>query len=122
MAATTQRAIHQLALLLHVRKTVALTSAVLRDARVHWFPKFVFLASVGILLLAVLFPEVATDLVAAVAIPGLGGIFDILGIPVDGAVDWIAFAVATFNLLKLFPPDVVGEHYDRLFHSARRAA
>jgi hypothetical protein len=24
--------------------------------------------------------------------------------------------VAAFNLLKLFPKDVVGEHYDNLFH------
>jgi hypothetical protein len=40
---------------------------------------------------------------------------EILELPLDGAIDWVTFAVATFSLLKLFPKEIVGEHYDRLF-------
>ncbi len=112
----------QLALLFHIRKTVALTGAVLRDARVHWFSKLLFVSSIGALLLALLFPEMAADLLAFVGLPGIGAMLDILGLPVDAGLDWVAFSVAAFNLLRLFPAEIVGEHYDRLFRSNKMAS
>jgi hypothetical protein len=120
-AASLGRKVNQLSLIFHVRKTVALASALLHDARVHWFSKLLFIGSVASVLLAVLFPELLADAVAAVGLPGIGPIFDLLGLPVDATIDWVAFAVATYNLLRLFPPDIVGEHHDRLFHSRRGA-
>lgn len=120
MGTVTQRRLSQFALLLHARKTVGLAAAVLQDVRVHWFHKALYLVAVISLLLAVLFPEVLADALAWVGGP-IGPIFDALGIPADITIDWVAFAVATYNLLRIFPSEIVGEHYDRLFRSRRAA-
>ena len=40
------------ALLLHARKTLALTAAVLGDMRVHWFSKAMYISGIGAVLLA----------------------------------------------------------------------
>ena len=111
---TSQSTPRFLALLTHIPKTIGLTTAVLQDARVHWFPKLVFLGSLATLLLALLFPETASEIIG-LGIPGVGWTLDVLGLPVDASIDWIALSVAAFNLLRLFPTDIVGEHYDRLF-------
>ena len=118
---TPNNPVHFFSMLFHLGKTSALASSVLKDERVHWFSKLAFVTGLGALVLAVIFPELAGD-VAALAIPGVGEIFDLLGLPVEGIFDWVAFTVAAFNLLKLFPAEVVGEHYDRLFRSKRWAA
>src|SRR5262249_39334748 len=112
------RGISRLALFFHLRKTVALAQAVLQDTRVHWLPKVAFVTGIGTLLLALVFPELVTDLIA-LEIPGIGLAFDALGLPTEFAVDWVFVSVAAFNLLKLFPAEIVGEHYDRLFRSRR---
>jgi hypothetical protein len=118
MASTTQRRLNQFALLFHIRKTFSLIGAVLSDNRVHWLPKATFLGCLGALVMALLGGDAVSELVSNV-MPVVG---PVLGLPVDASVDWVAFAVAAFNLLKLFPSDIVGEHYDRLFRSGRRAA
>lgn len=111
---TTQNPIRQASLLFHLGKTASLVSAIMKDARVHWLPKLFFFGALGALLLALLFPESAAE-IFGLGIPGIGWAFDALGIPVDATVDWAVLGVAAFNLLKLFPREVVGEHYDRLF-------
>jgi hypothetical protein len=88
---------------------------------VHWLSKSLYVGALGTLLVALLFPEALGDLIAFIGLPGLGGIADLLGIPTEAGFDWIAFAVAAYNLLRLFPTDIVGEHYDRLFPSRRTA-
>lgn len=103
------------ALLFHFGKTTALVGSVLQDARVSWLPKVVFLTCIVALLAAIILPELGIDTAAFFALPGLGAAFDALGLPVDASFDWVAFTVAAFNLLKLFPVEIVGEHYDRLF-------
>ena len=108
------RGMNGLSLLFHIRKTFMLASAVLHDSRVHWMPKVAFLVSAGALALVVLVPELGIDGIMA-AVPGLGWIGDALGIPAEASLDWVAATVAAFNLLKLFPSDIVGEHYDALF-------
>lgn len=103
------------ALLFHIRKTTALVGSVLQDTRVSWVPKTVFLTCITALLAAILLPELGIDTAAFLGLPGFGAILDALGLPVDASFDWVAFSVAAFNLLKLFPAEIVGEHYDRLF-------
>jgi hypothetical protein len=109
---------NQWALMLHIGKTFALVRSVLADPRVHWLPKGVFLGTIGTLLLALLGGDTVAGAVEAF-IPIVG---PLVGWPADAGLDWVAFAVAAFNLLRLFPADVVGEHYDRLFRANRRAA
>lgn len=103
------------ALLFHVGKTSALVGSVMQDRRVSWLPKTVFMTCILALLAAVLLPELGIDTAAFFALPGVGAVLDALGLPVDFTFDWAVFAVAAFNLLKLFPTEIVGEHYDRLF-------
>jgi hypothetical protein len=91
-----------------------LVSAVLADPRVHWVQKFAFVGSIGALLLALFFPELIIDAIGGAATAGL---FEFIGVPADVGIDWTVFAVAAFNLLKLFPAEIVGEHYDRLFRN-----
>jgi hypothetical protein len=112
--ATPQGNVKPGALLFHLGKTSALVSAIMQDARVHWLPKLFFFGALGALLLALLFPESAAE-IFGLGIPGVGWALDALGLPVDATIDWAVLGVAAFNLLKLFPREVVGEHYDRLF-------
>lgn len=107
---------NQWALLLHIRKTYALIRAVLADARVHWLPKAAFLTCIGAMLLVLL----GGDLTAGIAESIVPFVGPVVGLPVDASLDWVAFTVVAFNLLKLFPTEIVGEHYDRLFRSRRR--
>lgn len=112
---TTTKTVRQASLLFHLGKTAALIAAIMKDVRVHWLPKLFFFGVLGALLLALLFPESAAELFG-LGIPGIGWAFDALGIPIDATIDWAVLGVAAFNLLKLFPKEVVGEHYDSLFH------
>ncbi|HEU5439723.1 MAG TPA: hypothetical protein VFU88_10575 [Ktedonobacterales bacterium] len=107
-------------LLFHIQKTFSLVGAVLADARVHWLQKSLFVGTLGALLAALLIPELGVDLMALVS--GIGIPLDILGLPPEATFDWIAFSVASYNLLKLFPAEIVGEHYDRLFRANRSNA
>ena len=98
-------------LVFHLFKSSKLVGSVMKDRRVPVLRKVAYIGVVGLLLAALLFPELFGDVLALFAFfPA-----DILGIPTEGVFDWAAFAVATFELLKLFPKEVVGEHYDRLF-------
>lgn len=108
------KTVRQASLLFHLGKTAALITAIMKDVRVHWLPKLVFFGVLGASLLALLFPESAAELLG-LGVPGIGWAFDALGIPVDATLDWAVLGVAAFNLLKLFPKEVVGEHYDQLF-------
>jgi hypothetical protein len=103
--------VNPLSMLLHLGKTFALTGAVLSDRRVSWLPKVAFLGLIGALVAGLIFPEMAVDVLGVIPTAGL----DLLGIPAEAGIDWVVFGVAAFNLLKLFPADIVGEHYDRLF-------
>ncbi|WIG61031.1 MAG: hypothetical protein OJF49_003779 [Ktedonobacterales bacterium] len=103
-----------LAMLFHVPKTFTLVGSVLSDARVHWLSKAFFVTCILALVAALFFPEAAAEMLG-LGIPGVGWAFDIMGLPVDATIDWVALSVAAFNLLRLFPSEIVGEHYDRLF-------
>jgi hypothetical protein len=112
--ATTKSRLSQISLLLHIRKTGMLVAAIMRDERVHPFRKIAFVGILGSLLAMILFPEVLGD-IATSFIPVLNAIGLPIEIPTEAGLDWMFFAVAAFNLLRLFPVEIVGEHYDRLF-------
>jgi hypothetical protein len=107
------------ALLIHLRKTVALIGAVLGDPRVHWIRKTVFLGTITVLVAALIGGDAVNEFVDGIFLPVFG---NVLGIPIDGTLDWVFLSVFAYNLLKLFPPEIVGEHYDRLFRSRKKAA
>ena len=97
-------------LILHLFSTTKLVSAILTDRRVHVVRKAAYLGTIGALLATLLFPEALIEVASLFTV-----VFPFLEIPVDASVDWVTFAVATFSLLKVFPKEIVGEHYDRIF-------
>ncbi len=99
-------------LVFHSIKTVKLVGAVLSDKRVALVRKVAYLGLIGGLLALLLFPEALGDFFTAVTpfLPLVG-----IELPAEGTVDWLVFALATSSLLKIFPKEIVGEHYDRLF-------
>jgi hypothetical protein len=103
-----------LSLLFHIPKTFSLIKAVFQDARVHWLPKIVFTLSLGVLLIALLVPDIGIELMSIFAGP-LEPIAAAIGLPVDGVLDWVVLGTAAINLFRLFPSQVVGEHYNRIF-------
>lgn len=110
-----------IAMLFHMAKTFALTGSLLTDPRVHPARKAVFMTVMGVLLAAALGVDAAGELVTNL-VPVVGQFFGIGEIPVDAAVDWVVLSVAAFNMLKVFPAEIVGEHYDRLFRRNRAAS
>lgn len=103
-----------IAMLFHMAKTFALTGSLLADERVHPARKAVFVTIMGVLIAAVLGVDAAGEVVTNL-FPIVGQFVGLGELPVDAVVDWVFVSVAAFNLLKLFPTELVGEHYDRLF-------
>lgn len=110
----TRPQIHQIALLLHIHKTSRLIGALMSDQRIASWRKVSFIGILLALLAALLVPEAAADIATAL-IP----VFNLFGVPPEilgeAGIDWTVLAVAAFNLLRLFPMDIVGKHYDHLF-------
>jgi hypothetical protein len=100
-------------LLFHVGKTSRLAGSILADPRVTIFRKILFIGSILLLLLALLAPETLGDVFSTTLFPILG-----IELPSEAALDWIAVVIAAFNMLKVFPEEVVADHYRRLFVKA----
>ena len=100
-------------LVFHLGKTLQLVKAVLWDNRISILRKGAFVGGLAILLVLLLFPELLADSATL-----LTPLFSLVGIeiPVEGSLDWMAFALGSFSLLSLFPKEVLGEHYERIFH------
>lgn len=94
----------------HLPRTLKVAGAVMQDARVKFLPKALFIGSVAFVLAALLTPEALGEFIAFV--PGIGDVLAIAGLPVDGAIDWLALGITALNLMKLFPQDIVNEHFD----------
>jgi hypothetical protein len=103
--------------IVHLPRTLKIAGHVLKDERVNIMPKIMFVGGIVALLAALLTPEAFAELVNL--IPGLGQLLGVLEIPVDGAVDWIALAFAALNLMRLFPQDVVNEHYNNVTQNSK---
>ena len=99
-------------LVFHLFKTIRLVRTVLWDRRVSLLRKGAFLGGMGLLLALLLVPEIAADGATL-----LSPLFALIGVelPVEGAIDWLAFPLASFSLLQVFPKEILGEHYEQLF-------
>ena len=96
--------------LVHLPRTLKVAGGVLGDSRVKALPKVLFLGSVVFVLAALLTPEALAEFIAV--IPGLGDLLALGFLPVDGAIDWITLGIVALNMMKLFPQDIVNEHFD----------
>jgi hypothetical protein len=101
------------ALFIHLIKTLKLIGALLNDRRIPFIRKILFFGSILFLLALLLFPDAFGEVFLTVVLPVLG---TILGVPLDAGFDWIVFAIAIVGLLRVFPAEMVSEHYQRIFH------
>ena len=100
-------------MLFHLIFTLRLIGRCLGDRRVSSGSKVIFLGVTGFLLVALLAPELSLDFVAAL-VPIIGPIFDLIGIPFEGAIDWGFLILVIGSLMSLFPPDVLAYHISEL--------
>jgi hypothetical protein len=96
----------------HAIKTSRLIGALTKDRRISVVRKVVFFGLILLLLAILLFPDALEELGLSFALPILG---TVLGLPIDAGFDWMAFALAVIALFRLFPAEIVSEHYQRLF-------
>ena len=96
----------------HLFKTGRLVKALLFDRRVSLWRKAFFFGAIGGLLFLLLFPDLLNETIASTVLPLAG---TVLGIPLDAGFDWLAFAIAVVTLFRFFPPELVYEHYRRIF-------
>jgi hypothetical protein len=96
----------------HAIKTSRLIGALTKDRRVSIARKVIFFVLVLLLLAVLLFPDAIDELGLSIVLPVLG---TVLGLPIDAGFDWLAFALAVVSLFRLFPAEIVSEHYQRLF-------
>ncbi len=95
----------------HLPRTIKVAGAVMRDKRVNFIPKTLFMGSIIAIIALVVAPETVIDN-AMLLVPGLGELFNAIGIPVEAAGDWLALGIAALNLMRLFPQEIVNEHFD----------
>lgn len=96
----------------HFIKTGRLIGALSKDRRISIIRKVFFFAIILALLAILLFPDALDEIGLSIALPLVG---TVLGIPLDAGFDWIAFALASVSLLRIFPAEIVSEHYQHLF-------
>ena len=96
----------------HLFKTGRLIKALVFDGRVSLWRKAFFFSAIGALLFLLLFPDLLNETVMSTVLPLAGSV---LGVPLDAGFDWLAFAIAVVTLFRFFPPELVAEHYRRIF-------
>jgi hypothetical protein len=102
----------RLEIFLHIIKTGKLIAALFKDRRVSVVRKALFVIAVAALLAVLFFPDLIDETFLSVVLPVVG---TVLGVPLDAGVDWMAFALLAVNLLRIFPPEIVAEHYTDIF-------
>ena len=93
-------------------KTGRLIKALMLDRRVSIWRKAFFFGAIGGLLFILLFPDLLNETIMSTVLPLAG---TVLGVPLDAGFDWLAFAIAIVTLFRFFPPELVAEHYRRIF-------
>lgn len=99
----------------HLIKTGRLIGTLSKDRRISIARKVGFFGAILALLALLLFPDVLDETFLSIVMPLVG---TVLGIPLDAGFDWIAFTLAIVSLLRIFPAEIVGEHYQHIFHKA----
>jgi hypothetical protein len=94
----------------HLIKSAKLMGRLFTDRRIGLGRKALFSGSVITLGLILLFPD--TEIVMGFIFPIIGAV---LGVPVDAGIDWLVFSMALLKLLRIFPNEIVSEHYVDLF-------
>lgn len=97
---------------LHGIKTFKLIGALLTDRRVSFFRKALFLGVIALLLALLFFPDIFNEFFLSTVLPVIG---TVLGIPIDAGIDWVAFAFVVVSLLRIFPVEVMAEHYRQIY-------
>lgn len=103
---------HRLQMLLHVGKSFKLVGSVISDPRIALWRKVFFFGAIALLLVLLFFPDLLGEFVMNTVLPLLG---NLVGIPLDAGFDWAAFILAIPVLLRLFPADLISEHYRSIF-------
>ncbi len=94
--------------LLHPVRSINFVGGLMRDPRIELPRKVVFTLLVSTMLVLLLFPDILEEGILTSIFPVLG---TLLGIPLGAGLDWAAFAMLSVYLLRLFPADIVNEHY-----------
>ena len=98
---------------LHFPKTLRLIGSLIADKRIPLMQKGVFFGSILLLLVVLFFPDALGEGILSTVLPVLG---TLLGVPIDASIDWMAFAMLLVNFMRVFPADIVSEHYQQIFH------
>jgi hypothetical protein len=96
----------------HGFKTTRLIGALFKDPRISVFRKTFFVLTIVVLLALLIFPDALGELGLSAILPLVG---TVLGIPIDAGFDWAVFALLVVNLLRIFPANLVAEHYNDIF-------
>jgi hypothetical protein len=96
----------------HGIKTVKFIGSLIKDPRIHIVRKILFFSTIIILLAILAFPDFFEEVGLSIVLPLIG---TLLGVPLDAGFDWIAFALVVVSLLRIFPAEIVGEHYQQIF-------
>lgn len=95
----------------HPIRTGKFLNAIMRDDRIHTSRKVLFSLLVSALLVILVFPDALEETVISMILPVIG---TIIGIPLSLGIDWGTFAVLSVYLLRVFPAEIVNEHYAAL--------
>jgi hypothetical protein len=87
------------------------------DRRVALWRKGMFLATIVGMLVLLFFPDLLGEFVMSTVLPVVG---TVVGVPLDASFDWVAFALVVVSLLRVFPPELVAEHYRSIFRKEYR--
>lgn len=98
---------------LHFAKTFKLIGGLLTDSRIPVLRKVFFLGTIVFLLVLLLFPDVFNEFFLGTVLPFVGAV---AGIPIDAGFDWVAFSFIVVSLLRIFPAEIMAEHYQRVFN------
>jgi hypothetical protein len=102
----------RLDMLFHAGKSLKLVGSLMTDPRIAFWRKGLFFGAIALLLALLFFPDVFGEFVMSSILPLVG---TVLGVPLDAGFDWLSFALVVVSLLRLFPPELVSEHYRGVF-------
>lgn len=92
----------------HPVRSVCFVKALLKDPRIHASRKVAFIGLIVLMLAMLFFPDVIEESILSAILPVLGSI---LGVPLDLSLNWTSFALLSVTLLRVFPSEIVNEHY-----------